>query len=74
MLKHQADSLRHAIENLIDAKLCDALNRRDGLARLVAHRTSGVVSADIRCAQRVLDVSLQRCLPPDEPSGRRPAA
>jgi len=51
MFHRQVVGLRHSIENLIDAKLCDALNRRDGLARLIAHRTSGVASADIRSAE-----------------------
>ena len=38
----QAEALRKAIENLINAKLHDALARPGGLSRLIAHRTTGV--------------------------------
>jgi hypothetical protein len=62
MRNEQANELRYAIENLINAKLCDALHRRDGFARLIAHRTSGVASADIRSAEQALEAALKRCL------------
>jgi hypothetical protein len=54
----QAESLRKAIENLVDAKLHDALARPGGLDRLVAHRRTGVASYDIRNAERKLDLAL----------------
>jgi hypothetical protein len=54
----QAESLRKAIENLIDAKLHDALARPGGLDRLVAHRATGVASFDIRNAERKLEQTL----------------
>ena len=59
-----AESLRKAIENLIDAKLNDAL-RPGGLDRLRAHRVTGVASIDIRNAERRLDEALAQ-LPVDE--------
>ena len=59
-----AESLRKAIENLIDAKLNDAL-RPGGLDRLRAHRVTGVASIDIRNAERRLDEALAQ-LPIDE--------
>ena len=78
MRNDQVMGLRHAIENLIDAKLCDALGRPDGLMRLIAHRTSGVASTDIRGAEHTLDTTLNRCLLQAEllpaPGDRRPAA
>lgn len=52
-----AQSLRKAIENLIDAKLNDAL-KPGGLDRLRAHRVTGVASIDIRNAERRLDETL----------------
>jgi len=58
----QAESLRKAIENLIDAKLHDALARPGGLDRLVAHRRTGVASYDIRNAERKLDQTLVEIL------------
>jgi hypothetical protein len=54
----QAETLRKAIENLIDAKLVDALSRPDGLNRLLAHRRTGVASPDVRNAERMLDQTL----------------
>jgi hypothetical protein len=51
----QCETLRKAIENLIDAKLVDAMARPDGLNRLLAHRRTGVASPDIRNAERRLD-------------------
>ena len=53
-----AESLRSAIENLIDAKLVDALSRPDGLNRLLAHRRTGVAGPDVRSAERRLDETL----------------
>ena len=54
--------LRLSIENLINAKICDALSHRDGLSRLIAHRNSGVASTDVRSAERVLEDALRRSL------------
>jgi hypothetical protein len=54
----QAESLRKAIENLVDAKLQDLLSRPGGLDRLLAHRRTGVASFDIRNAERRLDEAL----------------
>jgi hypothetical protein len=59
-----SESLRKAIENLIDAKLNDAL-RPGGIDRLRAHRVTGVASIDIRNAERRLDDVLSQ-LPIDE--------
>jgi hypothetical protein len=58
----QAESLRKAIESLIDAKLHDALARPGGLDRLIAHRTTGVASYDIRQAERRLEQTLAEIL------------
>jgi hypothetical protein len=58
----QAESLRKAIENLIDAKLVDALARPDGLNRLLAHRRTGVAAPDIRNAERRLEETLSEML------------
>ncbi len=55
----QAELLRRAIENLIDAKLVDILSRPEGLHRLIAHRTTGVASPDVRNAERRLQNTLQ---------------
>ena len=55
---HHAETLRKAIENLIDAKLVDAMARPDGLSRLLAHRRTGVASPDIRNAERRLEETL----------------
>ena len=54
----QAETLRKAIDNLIDAKLQDILIRPGGLDRLLAHRRSGVCSPDIRGAQKKLEATL----------------
>ncbi len=54
----QSESLRKAIENLIDAKLQDLMSRPGGLDRLLAHRRTGVASFDIRNAERRLDDAL----------------
>lgn len=56
----QAESLRKVIENLIDAKLVDALAHTDGLNRLLAHRRTGVASPDIRNAEHRLDDALEQ--------------
>jgi hypothetical protein len=62
MVVSQAETLRKAIENLIDAKLHDALSRPGGLERLTAHRVSGVASFDIRNAERKLQQTLAEVL------------
>jgi hypothetical protein len=58
MVPSQAESLRKAIENLIDAKLHDVLSKPGGLDRLMAHRRTGVASYDIRMAERRLQDAL----------------
>ena len=58
----QAQSLRKAIENLINAKLHDALARPGGLDRLIAHRTTGVASWEIRNAEKNLEKALSGAL------------
>jgi hypothetical protein len=62
MVAEQAETLRKAIENLINAKLHDALGKPGGLGRLVAHRVTGVASYDIRNAERQLDAALSEML------------
>jgi hypothetical protein len=62
MLANQAQTLRKAIENLINAKLHDALARPGGLDRLIAHRVSGVASWEIRNAEKQLDQALSEIL------------
>lgn len=62
MANDQAQSLRKAIENLINAKLHDALGRPGGLDRLIAHRTTGVASWEIRNAEKQLDKTLAEIL------------
>jgi hypothetical protein len=62
--QNQAEGLRRAIENLINAKLHDALSRPGGLDRLIAHRTSGVASFAIRQAERQLEESINQVLEP----------
>jgi hypothetical protein len=64
-----AESLRKAIENLIDAKLHDALARPGGLQRLIAYRTNGVASWDIRNAERKLEQALSEVLSTDAMAG-----
>ena len=66
MVASQAETLRKAIENLVDAKLHDALSRPGGLERLTAHRLTGVASFDIRNAERKLQQTLAEILS-DEP-------
>jgi predicted RNA-binding Zn ribbon-like protein len=58
----QAETLRKVIENLVDAKLVDAMARPDGLNRLLAHRRTGVASPDIRNAERKLEETLGEML------------
>ena len=57
-----SETLRKAIENLIDAKLVDAMARPDGLSRLLAHRRTGVAAPDIRNAERRLEETLDELL------------
>jgi hypothetical protein len=68
MIGSQAESLRKAIENLIDAKLLDAMARPGGLDRLLAHRRTGVASFDIRQAERKLQESIAELLNSSEPA------
>ena len=63
-----ADEIRKAIENLIDAKLHDALYRPGGLDRLRAHRLTGVASPDIRNAERQLEQVLEAAVAPAPPT------
>ena len=72
MVANQAETLRKAIENLINAKLHDALARPGGLGRLVAHRSTGVASPDIRNAERKLDEALEALSAPPSNYRRRP--
>lgn len=58
----QAETLRRAIENLVDAKLLDVLSKPGGLDRLLAHRRTGVASFDIRNAERRLQETLAQVL------------
>jgi hypothetical protein len=70
MMSPQAQSLRKAIEGLIDAKLHDALARPGGLDRLTAHRVTGVASYDIRMAERRLEQALADVLEAEEYAGQ----
>ena len=67
-----AEELRKAIENLIDAKMHDALYRPGGLDRLRAHRLTGVASPDIRNAERRLEEALESLSTPAPSYRRRP--
>ena len=62
MFVSQAETLRKAIEKLIDAKLHDVLARPGGLDRLTAHRRTGVASYDIRQAERHLQDTLSELI------------
>ena len=62
MNAEQSETLRKAIDNLIDAKLQDILIRPGGLDRLLAHRRSGVCSPDIRGAQKKLEQTMAEML------------
>ena len=64
--------LRRAIENLIDAKLLDAVGKPGGLDRLLAHRRTGVASFDIRAAEKKLDEALQALVPEGEAAKIKP--
>ena len=63
----QAEGLRKAIENLINAKLRD-LVRPGGVDRLVAHRATGVAAYEIRDAEKRLDQALAEVIPAEEPA------
>ncbi|MDB5289706.1 MAG: hypothetical protein JWL69_947 [Phycisphaerales bacterium] len=63
MVGNQAETLRRAIESLINAKLHDALTP-GGIDRLAAHRRTGVASYDIRMAERRLQEALAEILTP----------
>jgi hypothetical protein len=58
----QAEMLRKAIENLIDAKMLDAIARPGGIDRLLAHRRTGVATFDIRNAERKLQETIASVL------------
>jgi hypothetical protein len=60
-----AESLRKAIENLINVKLHDALAKPGGLDRLIAHRSMGVASFAVRQAERQLEEAIAEVLPVD---------
>lgn len=62
MMASPAETLRKAIENLINVKLQEVLTRPDGLDRLLAHRRTGVASYDIRNAERQLEETLDEIL------------
>jgi hypothetical protein len=62
---NHAETLRRAIEALINAKLHDALSP-GGLDRLAAHRRTGVASYDIRMAERRLEQVVSEVLSPVE--------
>ena len=63
MEDYAAANLWMAIENLINVKLHDALARRDGLDRLVAHRSTGVASPAIRQAEAQLQDAIAGVVP-----------
>lgn len=65
MSSTQAEALRKAIENLINAKLRD-LVRPGGVDRLVAHRVTGVAAYEIRDAEKRLDQALSELIPAEE--------
>ena len=61
----QAQELRTAIENLMNAKLRD-LVRPGGVDRLVAHRVSGIAAYEIRDAEKRLEQAIAELLPTEE--------
>lgn len=61
MVESHVESLRRAIESLINAKLHDAISP-GGLDRLAAHRRTGVASYDIRMAERRLEQAIGEVL------------
>lgn len=74
MTSSKAESLRKAIENLINVKLHDALAKPGGLERLIAHRVTGVASWDVRNAERQLEQTLAEMLASEAPAPtHRPA-
>jgi hypothetical protein len=70
-MSYTVEELRKAIENLVDAKIHDALYRPGGLDRLRAHRMTGVASPDIRNAERRLQDALVAAVAPPTPTYRR---
>ncbi len=62
MASEQAESLRKAIESLINAKLRD-LVRPGGVDRLVANRMTGVAAYEIRDAAKKLEKAIVEALP-----------
>jgi hypothetical protein len=64
MMGCPAESLRKAIEGLINAKLHDVLTP-GGVDRLAAHRRTGVASFDIRNAERRLEQAIAEIVPAD---------
>ena len=60
LTNEHAEGLKRAIVNLINAKLYDALATPGGLMRLVANRTTGVASADVRNAEKQLSQVLRQ--------------
>ena len=61
MMGSQAETLRKAIESLINAKLHDVLTP-GGIDRLAAHRRTGVASFDIRNAERRLEQAIDEVI------------
>ena len=61
MVGNHAETLRRAIESLINAKLHDAITP-GGIDRLAAHRRTGVASYDIRMAERRLEQTIGEIL------------
>jgi hypothetical protein len=62
-MESRAERLRDAIENLINAKLHDALSHGNGLHRLIAHRSSGVASFPVRQAETQLQAVIASVIP-----------
>ena len=61
VVESHVETLRRAIESLINAKLHDAISP-GGLDRLAAHRRTGVASYDIRMAERRLEQAIGEVL------------
>lgn len=61
MVGNHSETLRRAIESLINAKLHDAL-MPGGIDRLAAHRRTGVATYDIRMAERRLEQAVSEIL------------
>jgi hypothetical protein len=62
LTNEHAELLKRAIVNLVNAKLYDALATPGGLMRLVANRTTGVASADVRNAEKQLSQALRQMI------------